>query len=356
MTQALADHIYRSYAPAEFPALATQIASWQTLMPLKGLRILDATPVFRNTLVKYYSLLSAGAEVTVSVGRDIPCDPQIVQMLPDFGIRVADSEKLKENYDLVADCAGRHCHVYASAGYVELTRSGLEYYRDFPRPVYSADSGILKLVETSLGTADGFIRAMKQLGHGDFRGRKTVIFGGGKVGGGMAMFLTANGAEVCIADRDPGVTVPAGCRLLHTENREKVKQAIDDAWCVIAATGLPDALAYFAADLNKSGALIVNMGVEDEFSSALPASRVLNKKTPLNFILDEPTRLRFIDPVMALNNALLCDLAQNHHTFSGIALPPEDLETAILQQVISAGEIPAELMEYVIRNRKDRQI
>lgn len=49
-------------------------------------------------------------------------------------------------------------------------------------------------------------------------------------------------------------------------------------------------------------ALIANMGVEDEFGPEVPAERVLNAKSPLNFVLEEPTHLKYIDPTMALDN------------------------------------------------------
>lgn len=356
MIRALADYIYRCYAPQEFPALSAQISLWQKTMPLQGLHILDATPVFRNTLVKYYALLVSGAKLTVSVGREIPCDPRIIAMLPDFGIDVADTAAYKKSYDLIADCAGRHAHMTSKSGFVELTRSGLEYYRGFLPPVYSADSGMLKVIETSLGTADGFIRAMTKLGYGEFSGKKILIFGGGKVGGGMALSLKKYGAEITVADCNASLRPPAGCHFIHTGNKEKMRNAIYHAWCIIAATGLTDALEDFAEELNSCSAKIVNMGVEDEFSPLLPSKRVLNEKRPLNFILDEPTRLCFIDPVMALNNALLCKLAHSGNSFCGIALPPEDTEAEILQQVIAAGLIPADLIKSVIGNRKELKI
>ncbi len=348
MTRALADYISRFYTPQEYPALAAQIIQWRTTVPLQGVHILDATPVFRNTMVKYYALLCAGARLTVSVGKDIPCDPEIVTILPHFGIRVANAEALAETYDIVADCAGRHCQVNSRYGYVELTRSGLEYYRDFSRPVYSADSGILKLIETSLGTADGFIRAMEKINCGNFKGSKVLIFGGGKVGCGMAVFLKKRGAEVFIAECNRSLMPPEGCSLLFTGNTAEIKDAIAGAGYIIAATGLPGALAEFAPELAASEAVVVNMGVEDEFSAALPESRVLNRKQPLNFILEEPTALRFIDPVMALNNALLQLLSQPEtRSHTGIAAPPEELERDILQKVLAAGSIPADMINNI---------
>ena len=46
------------------------------------------------------------------------------------------------------------------------------------------------------------------------------------------------------------------------------------------------------------------MGVEDEYGETFPADRVLNGKRPLNFLLEEPTQLRYIDATFALHRAL----------------------------------------------------
>ena len=46
------------------------------------------------------------------------------------------------------------------------------------------------------------------------------------------------------------------------------------------------------------------MGVEDEYGPNVPASRVLAEKKPLNFILEEPTHLKYIDASLALHAAL----------------------------------------------------
>ena len=90
----LYDYISNFYRTDEFPALAEQIALWSETRPFDGIKILDATPVFRNTLVKYLALLSGGAELTVAIGEKIPADLTIFNMLPEFGIRAARTTEL----------------------------------------------------------------------------------------------------------------------------------------------------------------------------------------------------------------------------------------------------------------------
>lgn len=341
MSMMIWDHIKKYYSLPDYAALAAQKERWQDTRPLAGAKILDGTPVFRNTLIKYAVLLDAGADLTISVGKDIPCDASVIKAVSEFGIRVADDEILKENFDAVADCAGRHIQVKSRCGYAELTRSGLEYYKNSDAPVFSVDSGILKRFETTLGTGESFVRAMNYLNYTDFDGKNILIFGGGKVGCGTAYFSAKAGARVLIADMAK-ITPPPQVGLIDAGDHEAVFRAIKNAWCVVSATGAAGVLADFVPALKSSGALIANMGVEDEFGETLPASKVLNHKLPLNFILDEPTKTSYIDPSMALSNEALKMLLDGKIS-PGINLPPEDLEMQIISDIRNAGTMNEEI-------------
>ena len=344
MNDKLFQYLTRFYHIEEFPALAAQAEKWKISRPLAGKVIYDATPVFRNTMVKYYALQCAGAQVIAAAGGNIPCDENICQILPEFGIKVAgDTEKIL-TYDVVADCAGVSRMVKSRCGYVELTRSGLEYYENFSQPVFSADSGVLKKLETILGTGEGFLRAMKQLGYDDFKNKKVLVFGGGKVGRGVAHYAACAGAEVSVADLKK-IKLPGNITYIDGNDEVSVRRAISKSWCIISVTGLAGALNRWADDLVKSPAMIANMGVEDEFGLDVPSSRVLNEKRPLNFILEEPTHLKYIDATMALNNygiekLLFATLPD------GINFPPRELERSIVADIKKGGIIAAE-MEFI---------
>ena len=71
------------------------------------------------------------------------------------------------------------------------------------------------------------------------------------------------------------------------------------------------------------------MGVADEFGAQVSADRVLNRKAPLNFVLHEPTRLRYLDPVLALVNASALHVLRCEAK-SGMNPPPADIEAEIL--------------------------
>ena len=48
------------YRQEEFPVLLHQCETWAESRPLEGCRVIDASPVFRNTCAKYAALLAAG--------------------------------------------------------------------------------------------------------------------------------------------------------------------------------------------------------------------------------------------------------------------------------------------------------
>ena len=295
----------RDYPPADCPALTRQRTDWARARPFAGLTVLDATPLFRNTLVKHLALQAAGAEVWVGYGRAMPFDPQAADLAPALGLRVPDAARLAQGFDVVLDCAAAFADVPARLGRAELTRSGALRYRALalPCPVLDVDAGRVKTFETALGTGDGLIRGLRRFGVGDLRGRLAVVFGCGKVGRGILFRLAREGARCFVVD-PARPNPPRGAALA-----EDPPALLRRADLVVTATGRRDAAAPYAADLLAGHAVLANMGVEDEFGPGVPADRVLNAKAPLNFALPDPTRMRYIDPTMALHNLTALRLA-----------------------------------------------
>ncbi len=340
--QKLYEYLLNYFPESGFPAVGAQIKLWSETKPLNGLKVLDATPVFRNTMLKYTALLAAGAEVTAAHHPNIPADPEVINILPEFGISL---HRDSQCYDVIADCAGCSRKIPSKYGYAELTRTGLAYYQDCRQPVFSVDSGLLKRFETTLGTGESYLRAMRHLGYSGFSGKKILIFGGGKVGRGIAWYAAKENMQVFIADKAQ-IPVPENITLLT--DREEIKQAVHDCDFIVSVTGVRNALAEWAEDFRDCRAVIANMGVEDEFGTALPTERVLNRKMPLNFILPEPTLLRYIDPVFALSNAALLYLVQGKVP-AGITLPPRNLEFAILEK-LCGSEIRDGEISFILQN------
>ncbi len=369
------DLINEHYEPNEYPALASLFEQWEHTRPFGGLKVLVATPIFRNTLLQYRALLLGGAELFVgrAEGKDdgtsMPCDPAIVAMLKENGIPVISDSDIKngvveDEFDLILDCAGQFSFCNPQVGFVELTRSGVQFYQQSPYPVYVADSGIVKRIETTLGTGDGCFRALDQLGHGagGYEGKNLVVFGSGKVGCGIALQGVRRGMNVCtITDKSRAGTGSDFCYVLENNDvnivdchdDSAVSSAIHDADFLVTATGVKNALsdAAVSAVLANEKVVLANMGVEDEFGAGVSADRVLNNKSPLNFMLEEPTHLKYIDTSLALHAALGECLLQESakcmvgFPFAGPKDPNEVLEQRLLMTTIQYGVIGPEICD-----------
>jgi adenosylhomocysteinase len=386
------------YLPNEYPALAALEDEWTVKRPFEGLRVLVATPIYRNTMTQYRALLAGGAKLLVGFwGMN---DGKIVEFLKDNCIPVVspaemlEAESHGEFVDLVLDCAGSFAGLHPKIGFVELTRSGVQHYNGAKKPVYVADSGIVKRIETSLGTGDGYFRALEKLGYGEsFEGKRLLVFGSGKVGSGIALQGVRRGCNVTVvtdlkraqseqpvlsenaenaanlenAANSADSATPAsealekmpagdfspillqnGVDVVDCHDYESVSSLIYAADFVVTATGVKYALAApeLQEPLLSTTAILANMGVEDEYGEFLPAERVLNKKGPLNFILEEPTHLKYIDTSLALHAALAELLVQEAGKGdSGLRYPPEELEQRLLSIAIQDGIIGPEICD-----------
>ena len=396
----LFDEIVKSsYSGPEYPVLGAFSREWAFSRPFEGLRVLAATPVFRNTLLQYRALLAGGANLVVGIagsGKDcagadaagaaMPCDLGIVDVLRENGIPVIGVQEALEmeaagcGFDLILDCAGQFSACHPRFGFVELTRSGVQFYENCEHPVYVADSGIVKRIETCLGTGEGYVRALSQLGYdycldsgADGAGKKFVVFGSGKVGQGIVLQLLRSGANVqVVTDCSRG-----SCAFLDANDvpvtdcndLDGVAALVRDADFVVTATGVKGALdrPQIVEALLASDAVLANMGVEDEYGPGVPATRVLAEKKPLNFILEEPTHLKYIDASLALHaalgellvqesaNSLKPDAASvsDHEAAGRLAAnkkagpldPPSELEQRILSMTMQDGLIGPEIAE-----------
>ena len=371
-----------AYEKREYPALSAFFAEWSGTRPFRGLRVLVATPVFRNTLLEYRALIAGGADLVVGVAGGMPCDPGIVEVLRGNGIPVIGLQEALEmesscrGFDLVLDCAGQFSACHPRFGFVELTRSGVQFYEKCEHPVYVADSGVVKRIETCLGTGEGYVRALAQLGY-DFEsgdslssgtdgapsaGKKFVVFGSGKVGQGIVLQLLRSGADVhvvtdCSRGANPFLDAN-GVPVTDCNDLDAVASLVRGADFVVTATGVKGALdrPQVVEALLASGAVLANMGVEDEYGPGVPASRVLAEKKPLNFILEEPTHLKYIDASLALHAALGELLLQEGGAVygkegaganknAGPQDPPSELEQRILSMTMQDGLIGAEIAE-----------
>lgn len=332
--------IISQFPKAEYPCLNAQLDEFSQSKPLKGFRVLHCTSLFQNTLVKVLPLIASGADLVFSLTRSELSDPVAVKALRDCGYNVylsPQDEAVMGVVDVVLDCNGSYAHLHPQLGSVELTKSGEFDYQKKPYPVISVDRSPVKKLEDTYGTAEAFMRALEQ-SNISVLGRRFVVFGYGKVGQGVVHQLIKAGADVCVVELEnhlPDSNVVESCRF---EDHALVLSLILKADVVVTCTGAENIFqAHYAAhDILKSKAVFINLGARDEFGPDIPVSRVQNQKKSFNFILKDPTRLIYIDPVFALHNVSALTLI-NKKLPPGIHAPDENLEQAILSQTSGFG-------------------
>ena len=340
------------YDVCEYPSLRAQAERFRVTRPFADKTLLDCTPVFANTLLKYVPLLVGGADLTVSVSERIPHDPEIVRFLGEIGISVlCDPADATRPFDVVLDCDGSRADLKPRVGVCELTRSGIYHYAKSPVPVVLVDDSRIKEIETTLGTGDGFMRAMKKFGHADWAGRKVVIFGFGKVGRGVAYRCVKEGAAVTVVDRtDAGVPFERllSATVVDCRDLDAVRAAVAACDCLVTATGVKGAMKGYGLGpvlRERDGIIVAAIGIEDEWLDELDRGRIVNGGEAVNFALDEPTLLRYIDPTMALSNASAADLLAGAFAEPGICRPSAAAERLCLDPVLSEGLLADEIGE-----------
>lgn len=349
LSDILAERVARSYARIEYPVLARQFADFDRTRPLAGLRVLDATPVFENTLAKHAALAAAGAQLAVGIDDVMPRNEETVAYLKSIGIPVLEPADIDrpDAFDLVLDCAAAFSLLEPRLGFVELTRSGVSKYADKNCPVYVADAGRIKRIETCLGTGESYFRALTRLGFGDWSGKHIVVFGSGKVGTGLITYAHRYGCIVTVVTRPQDIIEPVRglcAEVIAADDGEAIARAVCQADAVVTATGVPGAatLACPADVFVRSRAVLANMGVEDEYGPGVPDTRVLEAKRPVNFILKDPTLMKYIDATMALHNEGAVILARGGLP-AGLIEPTAEDENRLLEICREDGTIADEL-------------
>jgi len=330
----LLKEVVRNYSKKSYPCLYEQFLSFKKTKPLKGVKILHAAPIFKNSLPKLLPLIVSEAVLHMIVPRFLPFDPRVVQYLQDIGMPFLKKPSSKENFDIFMDCSGSLAEFQPKLGAVELTRSGVDYYLNKKYPVYSVDHSEIKAIEDQYGTSDGFIRAMERLGLNQYSKYRFMVFGYGKVGSGIVKKLERQEVKaITIIDKANVFSRIKEHPTVDCCKKADVLRLLDQVDFVVTATGVKHVIQdnYGAEKFIASRARLINMGAEDEYGPAFPEKRVENNKKPLNFLLEEPTRLEFLDPVFALYNECAALLAQKDRLANGIHPPPKETEEKIIK-------------------------
>lgn len=303
--------------------------------PYTGLTILHNMPIMISDLLKIECLVLSGADVTITMPKFAKSDPEAVEFIKQSSVKFIPEHVFSERYDILLDCCGELAEVtHPLIGAVEITQTGANKYRrmQIDYPVISIDDSQLKYLEDSVGSADGFMRAIKQLIPEDLQHKKYIVFGFGKVGIGIARELKKISTDVIVVDQLQSVLKNAeklGYQTAHTH--EQILQHIKDAFCIVTATGNKGFVSReFNVDHFKNKYL-VNIGAEDEFGDGFSSHDVFNEKMPVNFVLKEPTKIEYLDPAYYAHNTCI-DLVLNKNISKGVHALPSHIDKEILNK------------------------
>lgn len=339
---------FQIYSQNEAPFMHQQLTEWSVTRPLAGLRILHHVPVVVNTLLKIACLIEAGADVTVTNPSDFcHAHPRAVSALKEANVRYVETplSLVGDKFDLYYDC-GAQLYQFLGApkiGAIELTGSGDDFYRhqDLDFPVISIDRTLTKQLETVFGCAESSHMALTKLTGIPPNETSWIIFGFGKIGRGVAYFCNQNKIPVTVVDiceTQRGFAKKLGIQAINPKNFNDLERALIRANVIITATGKKAILNDYPHSW-FSGKILANLGVYDEFGPHFSEDEVLNHKMPVNFVLEDPTPMKYIDPEFYIHNFASLMLVQEKLT-NGVHGIPGEIDQNIIKRWCSYHSFP----------------
>lgn len=331
---------HRKYKKKDMPFLTELLNKTKKNKIYRGLKILHNTPLTVEAVLKIETLVSGGADITVSCIKQLPPQEEALQILKAANIKLQIEHVFNDIYDIHLDCCGDLINTHRpTVGAVELTQTGSEIYKNanVDYPVVSVDDSSIKFLETFFGTGDGFIRALHKFSGDEMYDKAYVVFGFGKVGKGIVYALKKYTNKIStIVDMNSPVFddyICSNVNLINSSEIEKIKGAIKTAYCIVTATGVENVISKYY-DFNKNdfgSAILVNMGADDEYGENFKKDDVLFEKKPLNFSISEPTTMKYLDPVFYAHN-LGIDILLSGKMQPGYNCFPADISDGILNR------------------------
>lgn len=326
---------HKYFPNKDIPLLNRLIKKMHIEKPYAGLRIFYNCHLTLSSVIQIEALLASGAEVVVTGADNLHRDLKAVALLRDANVQLVPYAAISnETCDIVLDCAASLLgRVHPHYGVVELTQTGITKYREASPdyPIISIDDAELKKIETLFGTGDGFIRGFRHVAHAALHHRKFVLFGYGKVGKGIVQALLSYTEDIIVIENDPKKlqeAISAGISAYPIDSHE-ILPILQEAYCVITATGQKGMMSTFFERSDIGAKYLANMGSEDEYGEKFLTDEVLNQKLAINFSLEQPTRVLFLDPIFYAQIKAI-DILLKEKLTKGIHALPAHLDLSIL--------------------------
>lgn len=323
---------------AELPILSELINRFRQQSPFAGQTVVFGHILARNSLVMIEALEAGGASLVLSDAHNAPAADQVRAELARLAIPVLPVADAVQQGDLYLDVAAVLGRAKPPTAAAEVTRTGVLHYRSMGVPVVSADDARSKLIEGFYGTGESFQRAWQLLRPADpLPGKQVVTFGFGKIGRGVAFRTRAAGMKVTVVEPNEEARTRAtndGFVALDPAASD-MQAALKAADIIIAVTGVAGAVgASVPLDWLRYGAVLVNLGADDEYGPAIADDEVLGGKLPpLNFHLPQPTLNRYVDAPLSAHLLALEYLVQAGRSLpAGIHPLPEAMDRWVIDR------------------------
>lgn len=280
----------------------------QQTQPLRGLKIIHNIPLTLSTLTKIEPLLRSGAEVTLTVSPTLPKHQEALDLYCQAGGHYVPYHEITDDYDIAFDCCAELMDVITPRlGAIELTQTGSKKYANaqLSYPVISIDDSQIKKIETFFGTGDGFVRGFHKLTKVGLHQKRVVVFGAGNVGSGIIRCLQQFTPHLTVIEANQSKLdqlAHDGIEALHIEDRGHVLKSMNAADIVVTASGVKHLMSNYFTEQELTAPFLANMGAEDEWGPNFSKERILYHKVPVNFSLEQPTQMVFLDPAFYAHN------------------------------------------------------
>tara|TARA_R110002167_G_scaffold357811_1_gene573519 strand:- start:560 stop:2239 length:1680 start_codon:yes stop_codon:yes gene_type:complete len=271
---------------------------------LQNKKVLLNAHITETTLLQIEIILRTGAFLEISCINGLNSHQDVEEKLASYDIKVIKNKnEIKgRDYDLCLDCCAGSlgANLNPKYGVSELTQSGVSAFKKakISYPLFSVDDTYIKKIETYFGTSDGFIRAYKKIKNKKVE-PKIIIFGLGKVGSGIFNVLKSNKKNIFCVDACKYLVeekLSEGVQILHESEFSKIQDIMASSDVIITCTGVENLMSRYDKNL-MNDKLLINMGASDEWGHKFKNEEVLNNKKSLNFSLEYPTSLKFLDPI-----------------------------------------------------------
>ena len=182
-----------------------------------------------------------------------------------------------------------------------------------------------------------FLRAFEEITNEDATNKSFMIFGYGKVGKGIAHYLKRKTNLIIVIEKEKAnieSAKNAGFECYSSENKVIIEELASKMFGIVTATGINNAISDTYDCTKFKAKYFANMGGEDEFGYSFKTEDIMCQKRPINFFVEKPTLMRYLDPVFYAHN-LGIDILLYSNLSNGLHAFPSFISEEVVNEWVS---------------------